>query len=148
MFWQVTPNRLQWQYLNLMIGSGRGLPMSVFSHKGKSDMVDNIAIGNKIRRFRLQAGFTQERLADVLEITFQQVQKYERGITKVNLIKLQQLAEALKVPASAFFEESPYLAYNLTEQEFQLLEAFRELQEKDFQNCLLQIAECLKRKCK
>jgi len=90
-------------------------------------ILNNDEIGKKIREFRLQAGLTQEGLAEKLEITFQQVQKYERGITKVNLIKLQQIAHVLKVPVSSFFEDSSFTAYQLSEEEKQLIKAFRQL---------------------
>jgi transcriptional regulator with XRE-family HTH domain len=51
---------------------------------------------------------TQEKLAEELGITFQQVQKYERGITKVNLEKLQQLSIVMKIPISAFFLDGSF----------------------------------------
>jgi transcriptional regulator with XRE-family HTH domain len=104
-----------------------------------SKVLDNTQIGQKIREFRLQAGLTQEKLAEVLCITFQQVQKYERGTTKVNLVKLQQLAIALKIPISAFFLEGSYSAYQLTEEEKQLLHTFRNIKSTDLKNSILNI---------
>jgi transcriptional regulator with XRE-family HTH domain len=92
-------------------------------------VLDSVAIGGKIRAFRLEAGLTQERLAERLGITFQQVQKYERGITKVNLSKLQQLAVILNVPVTAFFEEDSHKAYNLSDQEQLLLSQFRRIKQ-------------------
>lgn len=71
------------------------------------------------------AGLTQERLAEKLGITFQQVQKYERGATRVNLARLQQLACILDVPVSAFFEESSLTVYRLSVEELKLLKAFK-----------------------
>jgi len=103
-------------------------------------VIDNSQIGIKIREFRLQAGLTQERLAEELGITFQQVQKYEKGITKVNLVKLQQLSEILKVPISAFFlNRSPYSAFQLSERETALLQAFRKIKSVDHQNSVIDI---------
>jgi transcriptional regulator with XRE-family HTH domain len=92
-------------------------------------VLDSVAIGGKIRSFRLEAGFTQERLAERLGITFQQVQKYERGITKVNLSKLQQLAAILNVPVTAFFDGDSHTTYNLSNQEQLLLKRFRGLKQ-------------------
>ena len=109
-------------------------------------MVDNVEIGKKIREHRLKAGLTQEKLAELLEITLQQVQKYERGITKVNLVKLQQLAEILKVPISDFFDESPFIAYNLSEKEIKLLESYREIKDGGLKNSLILIADGLRRR--
>lgn len=85
----------------------------------------------KIREVRLQAGFTQEKLAEELGITFQQVQKYERGVTKVNLEKLQQLTVVLKIPMPAFFLEGSYSVFQLDDDEKQLLTTFREINSAD-----------------
>lgn len=103
-------------------------------------------IGLKIREFRLQAGFTQERLAEELEITFQQVQKYERGVTKVNLEKLQQIAEVLKVPISYFFNGPSCCAYQLSNEEKTLLEAFRGIKTVRHKESILNIVTGLTRK--
>lgn len=105
-----------------------------------SKVVDSIKIGLKIREFRLQAGFTQERLADELGITFQQVQKYEKGVTKVNLTKLQQLSDILKVPISSFFHDNTHSAFQLSEEEKTLLQAFRKIKSEEHRNSLLCIA--------
>ncbi len=102
-------------------------------------IVDDVGIGRKIREFRLQAGLTQERLAEELEITFQQVQKYERGITKVNLVRLQQLAEAFKIPISSFFDDSSCTAFQLSEYEKTLLTTFREIKSSGHRNSILDI---------
>jgi transcriptional regulator with XRE-family HTH domain len=100
-------------------------------------------IGSKIREFRLQAGLTQEKLAEELGITFQQVQKYKRGVTKVNLVKLQQLAVVLKIPISAFFQEGSNSAFQLNEEEKQLLHSFRKIKSTDHRNSVLDIVTCL-----
>lgn len=102
-------------------------------------VLDNTQIGSKIREFRVQAGITQEKLAEALGITFQQVQKYERGITKVNLVKLQQLADVLKIPISAFFLEGSYSAFQLSEEEKQLLNTFRKIKSLDYRNSVLDV---------
>lgn len=104
-----------------------------------SGIIDNTQLGKKIREFRLQAGFTQEKLAEELGITFQQVQKYERGVTKVNLLKLQQLAEALKVPITVFFGEGSYSAFQLTDDEKQLIHSYRKIKSADHKNSVLDI---------
>jgi transcriptional regulator with XRE-family HTH domain len=102
-------------------------------------VLGNTQIGQKIKEFRLQAGLTQEKLAEELGITFQQVQKYERGITKVNLVKLQQLAGVLSIPISAFFLEGSYSAYQLTEEEIQLIHSFRKVKSSVHKNSILDI---------
>ena len=108
-----------------------------------SNVHNNTQIGSKIREFRLQAGFTQEKLAEELGITFQQIQKYERGVTKVNLVKLQQLSAALKVPISAFFLEGSYSAFQLSDEEKQLLNTFRKIKSTEHRNSVLDIVSGL-----
>lgn len=104
-----------------------------------SSVQNDTQIGLKIRAFRLEAGLTQEKLAEELGITFQQVQKYERGATKVNLVKLQQLAEVLKIPMSAFFHEGSYSAFQLSDEEKQLIQAFRKIKSIEHRNSVLDI---------
>lgn len=88
-------------------------------------ILSDLEIGQKIRALRLQAGLTQEKLAEKLGITFQQVQKYEKGVTKVNLQKLQQLAKIMKVPPASFFDDSSCCAYQLADDEMRLLHDYR-----------------------
>ncbi|MBJ6802071.1 helix-turn-helix domain-containing protein [Geomonas propionica] len=104
-----------------------------------SKVLTDIQIGQKIREFRLQAGVTQEKLAEELGITFQQIQKYERGVTKVNLVKLQQLAETLKIPISAFFQDGSHTAFQLNDIEKQVLAAFRKIRSETHKNSVLDI---------
>jgi transcriptional regulator with XRE-family HTH domain len=56
---------------------------------------------------RLMLGLSQEKLADGLGLTFQQVQKYEKGTNRIGASRLQQIANILKVPPQFFFEELP-----------------------------------------
>jgi transcriptional regulator with XRE-family HTH domain len=62
------------------------------------------AIGNRIRRERRAANLTQTELADILGVTFQQIQKYEKGRNRVAASRLVQIADALNVPVLTFFE--------------------------------------------
>ena len=63
-----------------------------------------IAIGGRIRALRIAAGMTQSALGHVIGVTFQQVQKYERGQDRVAASTLQVLAAALKVHPGSFFD--------------------------------------------
>ena len=56
---------------------------------------------------RLMLGLSQEKLADAIGITFQQVQKYEKGTNRMGSGRLQQIANVLQVPVTFFFEEVP-----------------------------------------
>lgn len=64
-------------------------------------------IGQKIRARRTLLGLSQTDLANAAGITFQQIQKYERGVNRVGAGRLQQFSEALGVPASYFFDGAP-----------------------------------------
>ena len=64
-------------------------------------------VGQKIRTRRNLLGLSQTELADAAGITFQQVQKYERGANRVGAGRLMQFSEALGVPPSYFFEGAP-----------------------------------------
>ena len=68
-----------------------------------SNLID-VHVGNRIRLRRLSVGKTQTQLAQLLKITFQQVQKYERGANRVGASRLLAIADFLQVPASYFFE--------------------------------------------
>jgi transcriptional regulator with XRE-family HTH domain len=64
-------------------------------------------IGQKIRTRRNLLGLSQTELADAAGITFQQIQKYEKGVNRVGASRLQQFSDALGVPPSYFFEGAP-----------------------------------------
>ena len=64
-------------------------------------------IGQRIRTRRNLLGLSQTELADAAGITFQQIQKYEKGVNRVGASRLQQFSEALGVPPSYFFEGLP-----------------------------------------
>ena len=67
-------------------------------------------IGNKLKLRRLALGLTQTKVAKAINVTFQQIQKYEKGTNGVSSIRLLQLANYLKVPVNYFFEDfSEYL---------------------------------------
>jgi transcriptional regulator with XRE-family HTH domain len=65
--------------------------------------------GQKLRQRRLMLGLTQEKLGTLLGLTFQQVQKYERGFNRIAASRLSEIAAALKVPISYFFDDAPGL---------------------------------------
>lgn len=60
-------------------------------------------VGSRIRQRRIAIGMSQEKLGDALNLTFQQVQKYEKGVNRVGASRLQQIANALQVPSVAWF---------------------------------------------
>lgn len=74
--------------------------------KGKPEPVD-IHVGRRIRMRRVWMQVTQMALAEAIGVTFQQVQKYEKGTNRVGASRLQQIADALDAPVSYFFEDMP-----------------------------------------
>lgn len=62
-------------------------------------------IGLKIKHIRKSWGFSQIELAEKIGISFQQVQKYEKGSTRISVMRLQQISEALGVNITTFFKE-------------------------------------------
>ncbi|WP_026187596.1 helix-turn-helix domain-containing protein [Ensifer sp. BR816] len=67
----------------------------------------DIHVGRRIRMRRIWMELSQTSLAEQIGVTFQQVQKYEKGTNRVGASRLQQIADALEVPPSYFFEEMP-----------------------------------------
>ncbi len=64
-------------------------------------------IGERVRARRLELGMSQEKLADLLGVTFQQVQKYEKGVNRIAASRLHDICGALDVAASYFYENLP-----------------------------------------
>jgi transcriptional regulator with XRE-family HTH domain len=64
-------------------------------------------VGARVRMRRMMLGMSQEKLGDALGLTFQQVQKYEKGANRIGASRLQQIAHILQVPVSFFFEGAP-----------------------------------------
>src|SRR6266576_4882651 len=64
-------------------------------------------VGSRVRMRRMMLSMSQEKLGDALGLTFQQVQKYEKGTNRIGASRLQQIANILKVPPQFFFEELP-----------------------------------------
>lgn len=61
-------------------------------------------VGQKLRMRRKLLDLTQQKVADAVGVTFQQVQKYERGVNRISASRLAEFADALKVPITYFFE--------------------------------------------
>lgn len=62
-------------------------------------------VGSRVRMRRLMLGMSQERLADQIGVTFQQVQKYEKGTNRIGASRLQAIANVLAVPVAFFFQQ-------------------------------------------
>lgn len=64
-------------------------------------------VGSRVRMRRMMLSMSQEKLGDALDLTFQQVQKYEKGTNRIGASRLQQIGAILQVPVSFFFEGAP-----------------------------------------
>jgi transcriptional regulator with XRE-family HTH domain len=64
-------------------------------------------VGSRVRMRRMMVGMSQEKLGDALGLTFQQVQKYEKGTNRIGASRLQQISSILQVPVAFFFEGAP-----------------------------------------
>lgn len=95
-------------------------------------------IGWRLRKFRLKAGWSQERLAEQVGVSIQQVQKYESGSNKMNTDRLQQVSQALDVPIQSFFTEIEN-SLPLAVSEKLLLDSYRAIPNKDIQESILKI---------
>ena len=73
----------------------------------------NKHLGSKLKLRRLALGLTQTKVAKAINVTFQQIQKYEKGTNGVSSIRLLQLSNYLKVQINYFFEDFPEYAINL-----------------------------------
>ena len=67
----------------------------------------NRHLGSKLRMRRLALGLTQTKVAQAINVTFQQIQKYEKGTNGISSLRIMQLGNILKVPVIYFFEDYP-----------------------------------------
>ena len=67
----------------------------------------NRHLGSKLRMRRLAMGLTQTKVAQAINVTFQQIQKYEKGTNGISSLRIMQLGKILKVPVIYFFEDYP-----------------------------------------
>lgn len=79
---------------------------AMIANKKKPNPID-IHVGSRIRLRRNMLGMSQEKLGEGLGITFQQIQKYEKGTNRIGASRLQHIATVLEVPVSFFFEDAP-----------------------------------------
>src|SRR5579864_456157 len=82
--------------LHLNLSTGRKLPHAIDRH-----------VGDRVRMRRMTQGMSQKSLGDALGLTFQQVQKYEKGTNRIGASRLQHIAHLLQVPVSFFFDGAP-----------------------------------------
>jgi transcriptional regulator with XRE-family HTH domain len=114
----------------------------------KTDTPDT-HVGNKIRSRRLELRLSQKELASAVGVTYQQIQKYENGTSRLGVGRLRLIAEMLRVPPSYFFaadDESPKgadLRLMRTLGASRLVRAYADIADKELQRTLVRVAELL-----
>jgi transcriptional regulator with XRE-family HTH domain len=118
---------------------------------------EDVEIGRKIRALRLQRGLSQTSLADGIGLTFQQVQKYEKGTNRVSAGRLQRIADLLETPVMFFYggagvsakkrdKRNEGLAYLQTKGAMRLMRAYGEISSRTTKYALVTLAESLRNK--
>src|SRR5215510_5180277 len=125
----------------------------------RPDPVD-VEVGHRIRIERLARGLSQTALANQLGVTFQQVQKYEKGVNRVGAGRLTKIAEVLGVPVGAFFTGKEVLASETNTQAegdqasplklltvsgaFRLLRAYSDIEDPNLRRAIVDLVEQIK----
>ncbi|BAQ48750.1 MULTISPECIES: helix-turn-helix transcriptional regulator [Methylobacterium] len=129
--------------------------------KKAPDPVDR-HVGHRVRVRRLLIGVSQERLGDALGVTFQQIQKYEKGANRISASRLNQISEMLGVPVSFFYEGAPRqdgmrseeggaeaaadpVAHDVlwTSQDLQLVRAFQRIGDNQVRRRIISLVEAI-----
>ncbi len=121
----------------------------------------DIHVGSRVRMRRMMVGISQEKLGEALGLTFQQVQKYEKGLNRIGASRLYQIARVLVVPVSYFYDgldlpegdlPSPQAGAGLLDMErmttgegIQLNSAFFAIRDADLRRRLLDLVKLLGR---
>jgi transcriptional regulator with XRE-family HTH domain len=87
--------------------TARPVSANVISRRGEGPHPIDIHVGSRLRMRRTLLGLSQEKLGEAVGITFQQLQKYERGANRISASRLYHLAQVLDVAIGYFFEDMP-----------------------------------------
>jgi transcriptional regulator with XRE-family HTH domain len=94
-------------FIPLFVGWRRPATQGALMAKKTPNPIDK-HVGSRVRMRRMMLSMSQEKLGDALGLTFQQVQKYEKGTNRIGASRLQQISGILSVPVSFFFEGAPH----------------------------------------
>lgn len=129
--------------------------MAGVDHKKRRAGAEDVEIGRKIRALRLERGLSQSGLAKGIDLTFQQVQKYETGTNRVSAGRLQRIAHILGTPVMFFYggmgvhpkkqdQRNSGLAFLQTKGAIRLLRAYSEIGSHTTKYALVVLAESLR----
>jgi transcriptional regulator with XRE-family HTH domain len=115
----------------------------------KTPVPQDQAVGRRIRIRRLQLGLSQQALGDALGISYQQVQKYEQGVSRIGAGRLQKIGEILHVPVSFFFDEQiggsedADAVFTLLDAPYslRLIQAFAKMPDRSIQQRIVEMVE-------
>jgi transcriptional regulator with XRE-family HTH domain len=119
--------------------------------KTKSTNSDDIEVGQRIRARRMAKGMSQTELGNLLGVTFQQVQKYEKGVNRIGAGRLVRIAGSLDVPVSFFFggtdagseDTRAILGFLDTSYSLRLLRAFSRIPPGSVQRAVVDLVESI-----
>jgi len=150
------PDTIDWRFVDVRCATTREedlLPKMKSKSRTKAPDSRDMEIGRRIRAQRLVRGLSQTDLGRSLGITFQQVQKYEKGANRVGAGRLTRIAESLGVPVSFFFadhaglgktdEASEALSFLETAAAVRLVKAFAQINDADVRRVLVDLAESI-----
>lgn len=113
-------------------------------------------VGNRVRMRRIDLGMPQDRLGAAIGMTFQQIQKYEKGVNRISSSRLVAISNALEVPVTWFFEGAPgntnpshtpidttILEFIATRDGISIARNFPRLQNSDLRRSIINLAENL-----
>lgn len=122
----------------------------------------DVHVGNRVRMRRMLIGMSQEKLGEKLGLTFQQVQKYEKGSNRVSASRLHHMAQILNVPVQYFFDDLPegsgseehagfsesaepnlIMSFLSTSEGLQLTRAFNEITDTDVRRRVVDLVKSL-----
>jgi transcriptional regulator with XRE-family HTH domain len=115
--------------------------------RGRSTAAIDNHVGRRIRDRRIMLGLTQQQLAEVIGVTYQQAHKYERGINRVSAGRLFEIARALAAPITYFYEgigeEGPRQITLHQRMQLKIARNFAEIRNEKHQEALSQLARAL-----
>jgi transcriptional regulator with XRE-family HTH domain len=115
--------------------------------RGRSTAAIDDHVGSRIRERRIMLGLTQQQLAEMIGVTYQQAHKYERGINRVSAGRLYEIARVLNAPITYFYdgvgEEAPRAAPLHQRMLLEIARNFGEIQNEKHQEAISQLARAL-----
>lgn len=113
-------------------------------------------VGLKVRERRILRGVSQERLGELVGVSFQQIQKYEKGLNRIGASRLSQIAAVLEVPVSYFFDDSAPVrsqpgdgdaadagTFLVTHESVELVRAFMAIPDRETRRRIIQLARSI-----